>query len=104
MKKGLWKGKYASTNRAEYWAEAVQSWFNDNRENDHDHNHVNTRKELKEYDPDIAKLVEEVFGTREWTYTKATKRLNLPHLKGYDPAKAPEFKWPDRLKNLKITR
>jgi len=27
----------------EYWAEAVQSWFDTNREPDHDHNHVNTR-------------------------------------------------------------
>ena len=33
-----------------------------NREDDHDHNHVNTRKELVEYDPAVAKLCEEVFG------------------------------------------
>ena len=30
--------------------EGVQSWFNTNRENDHDHNHVDTREELKQYD------------------------------------------------------
>jgi hypothetical protein len=42
MKAGLWRGKYAGTNHHEYWAEGVQSWFDDNRENDHDHNHVNT--------------------------------------------------------------
>jgi len=40
IKAGLWKGKYAATNRAEYWAEGAQSWFDDNREDDHDHNHV----------------------------------------------------------------
>lgn len=97
MKKGLWKTKYASTNRAEYWAEGVQSWFNNNRENDHDHNHVNTRKELIEYDPGLAKLCEEIFGKKEWTYTKPLQRLSEPHLKGYDPKKAPEFKWPERL-------
>jgi len=36
MKAGLWKGKYASVNHHEYFAEGVQSWFDDNRENDHD--------------------------------------------------------------------
>jgi len=102
MKKGLWKGKYAATNRAEYWAEGVQSWFNDNRENDHDHNHVNTRKELIEYDPGLAKLCEEIFGKREWSYTKPLTRLDLPHLKGYKPEDAPSFQWPKRLQNIKF--
>ena len=51
MAAGLWKGKYASVNHHEYFAEGVQSWFDNNRENDHDHNHVNTREELIEYDP-----------------------------------------------------
>ncbi len=40
MQQGLWKGKYASVNHHEYFAEGVQSWFDNNRENDHDHNHV----------------------------------------------------------------
>ena len=62
MAKGLWAKKYAATNRHEYWAEAVQSWFGTNREPDHDHNHVNTREELIEYDPAIAELCAEVFG------------------------------------------
>ena len=42
MQAGLWKGKYAGVNHHEYFAEGVQSWFDNNRENDHDHNHVNT--------------------------------------------------------------
>jgi alpha-glucosidase len=54
IKKGLWKGTYAAVNHNEYWAEGVQSWFDDNRENDSLHNHVNTRAELKEYDPGLA--------------------------------------------------
>ena len=29
-------------NHYEYWAEGVQSWFGTNRENDFDHNHVDT--------------------------------------------------------------
>lgn len=93
MKKGLWLGKYAGNNHHEYFAEGVQSWFNDNRENDHDHNHVNTRKELVEYDPGLAKMCEEVFGDTEFVYTKPATRLT-GHLQGYDPATAPEFKWP----------
>ncbi|MCP4375446.1 MAG: hypothetical protein GY794_04640 [bacterium] len=97
MKKGLWKGKYASINRAEYWAEAVQSWFDTNRKPDHDHNHVNTRKELKEYDPGVAKLVAEVFGDRPWKYVRPSDRRNPEHLKGYDPSKAPRFSWPARV-------
>jgi hypothetical protein len=94
---GLWKGKYASVNHHEYFAEGVQSWFDNNRENDHDHNHVNTRSELIEYDPRLASLCREVFGDTEFRYTKPQNRLH-GHLEGYDPARAPTFKWPDRLK------
>ena len=94
MEKGLWKGKYAASNRAEYWAEGVQSWFDTNRPPDHDHNHVDTREELKEYDPDLAKLVEEVFGDKPWRYTHPRTRAGKDHLAGYDPSKAPTFAWP----------
>ena len=45
MSEGLWNGKYASVNHHEYFAEGVQSWFDDNRENDHDHNHDHTLAE-----------------------------------------------------------
>jgi len=100
MAEGLWKGKYAGVNHHEYFAEGVQSWFNDNRENDHDHNHVNTREELREYDPRLAELCEEVFGDTELRYTKPATRLT-GHLEGYDPAKAPRFKWPARLTEAK---
>jgi hypothetical protein len=97
MKNGLWKGKYAATNHHEYFAEGMQSWFDNNRENDHDHNHVNTRKELLEYDPGLAALCKEVFGDTELVYTKPATRLK-DHLAGYDPSKAPRFQWPERLK------
>jgi len=100
MKAGLWKGKYASVNHHEYFAEGVQSWFDNNRENDHDHNHVNTRVELIAYDAGLAALCREVFGDTELKYTKPTTRLN-GHLKGYDPASAPKFAWPARLQNAK---
>lgn len=97
---GLWKGKYASVNHHEYFAEGVQSWFDNNRENDHDHNHVNTRSELLEYDPRLAALCREVFGETRLTYTKPATRL-VDHLAGYDPAKAPTFVWPERLQVAK---
>jgi len=93
MKAGLWRGKYASVNHHEYWAEGVQSWFDDNRVNDHDHNHVHLRSQLIEYDPGLATLCREVFGITELHYTKPATRLT-GHMAGYDPAKAPAFTWP----------
>jgi len=100
MTKGLWKGKYASVNHHEYFAEAVQSWFDNNREADDDHNHVNTRVELVEYDPAVAKLCEEVFGETKLAYTKPATRLT-GHMAGYDPKGAPKFVWPERLQKAK---
>ncbi len=100
MEAGLWKGKYASTNHYEYFAEGVQSWFDNNRAPDHDHNHVRTRVLLKEYDPALAKLCEEVFGETELVYTDPTTRLT-GHLQGYDPSQAPTFVWPERLTKVK---
>ena len=100
MKAGLWKGKYASMNHYEYFAEGVQSWFDDNRVNDHDHNHVHLREQLIEYDPGLAALCREVFGDTELKYSKPATRLT-GHLAGYDPAKAPRFAWPERLREAK---
>jgi hypothetical protein len=100
MKEGLWEGKYASVNHAEYFAEGVQSWFDNNRQPDHDHNHVDTRVELKEYDPGLAAICEEVFGDTKLVYTKPATRLN-GHLEGYDPTKSPKFVWPERLNEVK---
>ena len=97
MDAGLWKGKYAGSNRAEYWAEAVQSWFDTNRPPDHDHNHVDTREELKTYDAGIAKLVESVFGDKAWRYRRPEDRKDAGHLAGYDRSKAPRFVWPARV-------
>ena len=96
MKAGLWKTKYASTNHAEYFAEGVQSWFNNNRPPDHDHNHVDTRNELRTYDPGLAELCKEVFGDTKLVYAKPITRLT-GHLAGYNPKSAPSFVWPTRL-------
>lgn len=93
--RGLWSGTYAATNPEEYWAEGVQDWFDDNRENDALHNQVNTRQELKEYDPALANLCLEVFGDRAWRYTRPAQRppAERSHLQGYDPAQTPRFRW-----------
>lgn len=100
MQAGLWKGKYASVNHHEYFAEGVQSWFDNNRENDVEHNHVNTRSELLAYDPGLAAMCREVFGDTTMQYTKPATRLT-GHMAGYDPAKAPTFVWPGHLARAK---
>jgi cyclophilin family peptidyl-prolyl cis-trans isomerase len=94
-KKGLWQDTYAGSNNGEYWAEAVQSWFDNNRENDSIHNHVDTRAELKVYDPNLAALCAEVLGHGDWKYQKPMDRSEQGrvHLEGYDPSKAPRFQW-----------
>jgi hypothetical protein len=101
LKDGKWKNCYAAENHYEYWAEAVQSWFGTNRENDAIHNHVNTRAELKEYDPGVAKLCEEVFGDKKWTYVRAddAARKDEPHLKNLNRTKLPKFEWSEAEKD-----
>ena len=95
--KGLWKGTYAGSNVGEYWAEGVQSWFDTNRQNDSQHNHVDTRDELKSYDPELAKLCNEVFGDGPWRYVRPDHRKQPGHLAGFDLKKAPPFQWEPEL-------
>jgi hypothetical protein len=92
---GLWPKTYAITNRQEYWAEGVQCWFDNNRENDSSHGDVNTRAELKQYDPSLAKLCQEIFGAGSWRYQKPMDRddAGRAHLIGWDPANSPRFQW-----------
>ncbi|HZZ73597.1 MAG TPA: hypothetical protein VFE24_15195 [Pirellulales bacterium] len=91
---GLWKGTYAGTNHKEYWAEAVQCWFQCGRTDPPQHNHVRTRAQLQEYDPRVAKLIAEVFRNGDWIYTAPSQRSEAGHLTGFDRAKAPRFAWP----------
>ncbi|MEM6675169.1 MAG: hypothetical protein AAF726_20125 [Planctomycetota bacterium] len=94
MEAGLYAGKYAATNVNEYWAEGVQSFFDTNRENDADHNHVDTREELEEYDRALFALVAEVFPGADWRYVKPADRAEPGHLAGWDATSAPRFEWP----------
>lgn len=97
---GLWEGTYAATNRHEYWAEGIQSWFDTNRENDSVHNEINTREELRGYDPGLAALIERTLGEIPWRYRRPADRPEdeRAHLAGHDPAAAPVFSWPEHLR------
>jgi hypothetical protein len=70
--KGLWANTYADDTVNEYWAEGVQDYYNTNIESipsNGIHNEINTRAELKNYDPALFGLITEIFGTQEWTST-----------------------------------
>lgn len=96
--KGLWKGTYALTNMHEYWAEGVQSFFDCNQKPNASHNEVDTREELEAYDPALAGLIRASFKNTAFRYVRPSARKEKAHLAGYDPAQAPRFTWPERLK------
>ena len=81
---------YAQRNKAEYWAEVLQCWYNTNRTMDHDHNHIHTREQLRAYDPAAAALCEEVLGNGKWRFVSPRDRAGKKHLKGYNPESAPK--------------
>ena len=111
---GRFRGYAIEGGIAEFWAEGVQAWFNCNGtirpksgggqssfevigpKGQHVC-HITTREQVRKYLPDYAKLLDESFRRNEWTYVPVAKRLNEPHLRGYDPAKAPTFKWPAKV-------
>ena len=112
-KSGLFRG-YGIRNASEFWAEGVQAWFNCNGatrpksgggqsslerigpKGEHVI-HIRRREHVKKHLPGLAKLLDESFRQNKWTYTPVSKRLHEPHLKGFDPAKAPTFRWPEGL-------
>jgi hypothetical protein len=73
---GLFKDTYAGSNSSEYWAEAVQDWFDNNRENDSLHNYVNTRAELKAL-PCLSRRVDTFPGVR-WQVQSNTGKTSIP--------------------------
>jgi len=66
----LWRNTVAEVNSDMYWAEGVQSFFDANNEEtdekDQIHNHVDTRGELRVYDPFLYELLVRAFGDTEW--------------------------------------
>lgn len=60
IEKGRWENTYAISNKEEYFAEAVQSFFDCNRYSEKPngvHNAINTRAKLKVYDPEMYELL-----------------------------------------------
>ena len=73
MKSGIIEGTYRTSTIEEYWAEAVQDWFNVNAEMPHPdgkHNWCNTREELKQLDPDLYALLGEFFPETDISISK----------------------------------
>ncbi len=66
---GLWADTYAIGNPDEYFAEGVQSFFDTNLADDFQHNHVDTREELAEYDPVLHALIVEAVGEPDWRWS-----------------------------------
>ena len=96
LKEGLYQNRYAGSNRWEYWAEGVGSWFN----GPYPDNVAHTRLALKKYDPRLATLLTEVFGDGSWRYTPPATRTHLPHLQGFNPQEAPIYQRPPELLEL----
>ena len=90
---------YAAKNRAEYWAEGVQCWYDTNRTMDHDHNHIHTREQLIAYDAPMAQLCKDVLGDSDWRFVSPRERAGKDHLKGFDPATAPQVVDPEHIQN-----
>ncbi len=66
----LWRNTVAEVNSDMYWAEGVQSFFDANNEEkdekDQIHNQIDTRDELRTYDPNLYRLLVDVFGDSDW--------------------------------------
>lgn len=73
-KKGLWQKTYAATNHKEYWAEGVQSYFDTNDANNAQHNDIDIREKLAKYDPDLFRLIDDVFRQSKWRYLRYSRR------------------------------
>jgi alpha-glucosidase len=96
MKQSLWKGTYAATNRNEYWAEGSQSWFDANPPARFQYNDIDTRNEIKQYDPHLAALLKEVYGDGQWRYVRSDRRDNPAHLAEYRRDAQNTFAWDKR--------
>jgi hypothetical protein len=80
MDKGLWKNSYATSNPAEFWAEAAQSYFDSNRVNNWNHGPIGTREQLKAYDPETYELCRTTFNLTpetDWRYSWIQKLPNI---------------------------
>jgi hypothetical protein len=69
LQNGRWSDTFAAGNAPQYFAEGVQDWYDTNLEAspaDGVHNTVNTRVELRAYDPDLASFIAEYLPEDSW--------------------------------------
>ncbi len=77
----LWKDTYAMSNRGEYWAEGVQSYFDCNRSASPPngvHNDVATRNKLQDYDPRLFKMIDAQFKDSKWRWKPPVAGKTVP--------------------------
>ena len=108
---GRFRGYAIEGGIAEFWAEGVQTWFECNGRKRPESGggqssfevlgptgehicHLQTRQQVRTHLPELAKLLDDSFRQNKWVYVPVAKRLGEPHLSGFDPADAPEFRWP----------
>jgi formylglycine-generating enzyme required for sulfatase activity len=108
---GRFRGYAIEGGIAEFWAEGVQTWFECNGRKRPESGggqssfevlgptgehicHLQTRQQVRTHLPEFAKLLDDSFRQNKWVYVPVAKRLGEPHLSGFDPADAPEFRWP----------
>ena len=62
---GKWRNTYAMTDQREYFAEGLQSYHNNHIEGSNPsngvHGPINTRTELRIYDPELYKFIKELY-------------------------------------------
>ncbi|XP_057301129.1 uncharacterized protein LOC130635707 [Hydractinia symbiolongicarpus] len=79
-RRGLYRNTYSMTDSREYFAEGMQSFFNnhpDARPPNGIHNHVNTRAELREYDPTLYRIIKEAYPCMNTYYTCTNNQRNM---------------------------
>jgi alpha-glucosidase len=72
---GLWADTYAAENHSEYWAEAVQAYFDCQAPKGGVHNDIDRREKLAQYDPELFRLIDEVFRQSEFRYVRYAERV-----------------------------
>jgi len=93
------KACYATKNKAEYFAEGFQIWFDTNRTMDHDHNHIEKREQILKYDPHFSAFLSKVLLPSQWRFVSPRKRAGTGHLTGFDPDKSPKVEDPEHIKD-----
>ena len=71
---GLWADTYAAENAGEYWAEGVQVYFDCQAPKGGVHNDIDKREKLEKYDPELFKLIDEVFQQSKFRYVRYDER------------------------------